>query len=368
MPNCPRCQVPLRTVRQRQGIYFFCDTCNGRAVTIPQIRRVGGDKFATNLLRHINRSRTSSQLTCPFCAQRMRLLATQQPALELDACHPCALVWFDPLEFEAVPEQAVASPSELQLRAAEAQALHKIAQMRDHTDDDFTAPPEETWKWLPGVFGMPVEMGGMQVSRQPWFTWGLSLVITLVSLMAFMNLESVINHWGMIPAEWWRYGGLTFVSSFLLHGGWFHLIGNLYFLLIFGDNVEDYLGRWRAALLILAATVAGDVLHILFDARSMIPCVGASGGISGIIVFYALQFPRARLGILFGYLLYFRWIRFPAWVALLLWIGLQVFTAWQQLHGFTNVSALAHLGGAGVGFVAWLIWHRMESRPATDMP
>lgn len=366
MPNCPLCLVQLRTVRQRKGIYFYCDQCSGRAVTIPQVRRAGGNRFATTLLRQMKASQASSQRHCPFCTRQMRLLASQEPSLELDACRPCNVIWFDPTEFESVPEQSVIPPEKLPQRAAEMVALHRIELMKELEDADPCAPPEETWKWLPGVFGMPVEMSGMQVSGRPWFTWGLAIAIALVSLLAFTNLDAVISHWGMIPAEWWRYGGLTFFSSFLLHGGWFHLIGNLYFLVIFGDNVEDYLGRWRAALLIVAATVAGDVFHVLADPGSDIPCVGASGGISGIIVFYALQFPRARLGILFHYYIYFRWIRFPAWVALLLWIGMQIFGATLQMQGLSNVSALAHLGGAGVGFVTWLIWRRIEERPASD--
>ena len=191
-------------------------------------------------------------------------------------------------------------------------------------------------------------------------------MITVISLLAFTNLQQVVNDWGMIPAEWWRYGGVTFLSSFLLHAGWFHLVGNLYFLIVFGDNVEDYLGRWRMGLLLLVATVAGDLLHILSDSSSTVPCVGASGGISGIIVFYALQFPRARLGILFRYYVYFRWIRFPAWAALVIWILFQILGAYMQLQGLSDVSAMAHLGGAGVGLVAWLIWHRMETRPKAE--
>lgn len=317
--------------------------------------------MATSLLKQMNGSPPASERSCPFCLGRMQLLHHQQPALELDACRPCVLVWFDPLEFEAIPEQGVASTNELQMRAAEAIALHKIQQMKEADSGEV---PEETWKWLPGLFGMPVEMEGGSLSRRPWFTWGLSLVIAAVSLLAFTNLEAAVSNWGLVPAEWWRHGGLTFASSFLLHAGWFHLVSNLYFLLVFGDNVEDYLGRWRMAMLIVGASLAGDLLHILSDPRASIPCVGASGGISGVIVFYALQFPRARLGILFRYFVYLRWIRFPAWVALILWIGLQIIGAFEQVRGLSNVSALAHLGGAGVGFIVWLIWHRTEKRSA----
>jgi membrane associated rhomboid family serine protease len=98
-----------------------------------------------------------------------------------------------------------------------------------------------------------------------------------------------------------------------------------------------------------------------------VPCVGASGGISGVIVFYALQFPRARLGFLMRYFFYFRWIQFPAWVALVLWLLMQTFTVVMQISGFSNVAATAHLGGAAAGFFLWLEWRRRESRPLLDV-
>src|SRR5215471_18125082 len=112
MPNCPTCMTALRTIRQREGIFFLCDRCGGRAVTIPQIRRTAGERFAIGLLRQINNNQNFGERRCPFCNQRMRLFNSQEPALELDACKPCGSVWFDPGEFETVPEVAVESENE----------------------------------------------------------------------------------------------------------------------------------------------------------------------------------------------------------------------------------------------------------------
>ncbi len=95
---------------------------------------------------------------------------------------------------------------------------------------------------------------------------------------------------------------------------------------------------------------------MLGEPRSEIPCVGASGGISGIIVYYALQFPNARLGIVLRYWYIFRWFYSPAYFALVCWLGLQALTAYLHFSGATNVSALAHLGGATAGLIAWLLW------------
>lgn len=363
MPDCPNCQVPLITMRQRNGLFYQCPNCGGRAVTLPQIRRVAGDRFATNLIRQINTNRSIGERCCPFCPRPMRVFDSAQPPLELDACKSCATVWFDRQEFEAVPEKAVPSTNELRLAAAEAFGRHRIEQASTAAgSQDY---PDEAWHWIPALLGFPVETEVSGLRRLPWFTWSLALLVLLVSVWAFRNLDIALARFAFVPAEALTWGGLTSLTSFFLHAGAFHLISNLYFLVIFGDNVEDEIGRWRYGLLILAATVTGDAVHWLANPASTTPCVGASGGISGVIVFYALQFPRARLGFVFRYFVYFRWLQIPAWGALVLWLLLQGYGLVAQLSGFGNVAATAHLGGAAVGFVAWFWWRWLQNRAPT---
>jgi membrane associated rhomboid family serine protease len=294
----------------------------------------------------------------------MRAFLSADPPLELDACKPCGMVWFDPQEFEDVPESGVTPPDQLNLLAREALALHKVKQIAEQARAA-DPTPDEGWKTIPALFGFPVESDTNPVTRMPWATWSLTAIILMVSLWAFSDLRSAVERFGLIPAEFWRYGGATSLTSFFLHAGVFHLVGNLYFLLIFGDNVEDYLGRWRYLGLILAATLGGDLLHVLIESRSTVPCIGASGGISGVIAFYALQFPRARLGfLLLTYFWRYHWLQLPAWGAFILWVLLQIWISVQQNLGFSNVSGAAHLGGAVVGFLAWLLWKRLETKPA----
>ena len=121
--------------------------------------------------------------------------------------------------------------------------------------------------------------------------------------------------------------------------------------------MEDLLRPFRYFVLIALAAFIGDLAHIAADPHSQIPCVGASGGIAGVITFYALKFPHVRLAFLMRWgFVWFRWIRFPAWFALVLWILFQLIGAWEQKAGISSVSAFAHLGGAAVGLVAWLLW------------
>lgn len=364
MPACPNCASKLRTIRQREGLFFHCDQCSGRAVALPQIRRVAGDRFTTQLLRQINANAKIGDKACPFCTRPMRVFASPDRPMELDACKPCGMVWFDPREFEAVPEGVVVPPAQLDQQTREAIALHKVKQIAEQARAR-DPTPDATWKTIPALFGFPVESETNPIARWPWATWSLAAMILLFSLWAFADLENAVARFGLIPAEFWRYGGLTSLTAFFLHAGVFHLIGNLYFLLIFGDNVEDYLGRWRSLGLILAATVGGDLLHVLLDPRATVPCIGASGGISGIIAFYALQFPRARLGFLFRtYFWRWHWLQIPAWGAFVLWVLLQIWISVQQRMGISKVSGAAHLGGALIGLLAWWCWRRLEARPA----
>jgi len=119
-------------------------------------------------------------------------------------------------------------------------------------------------------------------------------------------------------------------------------------------------------LLVFLAAFTGDLLHIMADPRGEIPCVGASGGIAGLTAFYALKFPHARLGILLriGFIFIPKWVSFPAWCAFLLWLLLQFWGAYEQIAGFSNVSALAHLGGTAVGVALWFYWRKIELKPA----
>ena len=358
MPVCPTCLEPLRTIRQRDGIYFGCNRCGGRAVTVPQVRKFAGDPFATGLLRKINTTTFLGGRHCPFCNCPMLQFFLEQPPLQLDACRPCNLIWFDVQEFETVPEVALEPVGEMQSRAAQAIATYRLEQMREQQAMD--AEPDESWKTVPAFLGFPVESETAVLNCRPWATWILSGVIALISVLAFFDLRAAIDSFGFVPSEVSRYGGLTFVTSFFLHAGILHLIGNLYFLLIFGDNVEDYLGRRKYLLLILASTLAGDCLHLLVQPGSTMPCVGANRGISGVIVFYALQFPRARLGFLLRLCWQFRWMQIPAWGALVFWLVLQSFGLVMQLSGASHVASTAHLGGSAAGFALWWWWRKTE--------
>ncbi|HEX3625363.1 MAG TPA: rhomboid family intramembrane serine protease [Verrucomicrobiae bacterium] len=370
MATCPACNIELQTVRQREGIYYYCSQCNGRAVTVPQIRRMTGDRFASGLVRKMNTAAQASWRGCPFCQAPMKTFDISDPVVTLESCKPCVTIWFEAGKFEVLPEGVLESPDEILMTAAEAEAKRKMQQQWELGEGYLTDPPDEVWKWIPAVLGFPVKYYDAEISRRPWATWSLSALIFIVSVCTFNDLESIAYKFGMVPAHAFRYCGATFITSFFLHGGWEHLLGNLYFFILFGGEVENFLGWRRFLVLIFSATILGDVFHILGEPGSEVPGIGASGGISGVLVFYACQFPRARLAF-FWMLLWFRggqgWIRVPAWALLSLWFLLQLLGALRQMHSVHGgVNSLAHLGGLTAGFLLWFAWRKLDSRAATE--
>ncbi len=336
-------------------------------VGLATLRRDYIDDEFRNALWHTSQYARTGNRSCPHCHQNMRkvLMSEKHGNLELDVCRHCLCVWFDPSEyrelphesaehdrFEKLPDHPAAREAAAMMDLQRVQEAGHIKEARLITEKSARVPIE-AWKWIPGLLGMPVEVTEPVKSSRPWATWGLSALIALIFLVTVSELHLVVRNWGFIPDEWSRHAGMTIVSSFFLHGGLVHLAGNLYFLLVFGDNVEDRLGRGKLVLLLLISHLAGVLLHAAFDPNGNIPLVGASAGISGVIAYYAIAFPRTRLGLL---LFFFWWIRLPALAMLLLYGVLQVIGAYGQISGFGNVSNLGHLGGLVVGIVAAFIW------------
>jgi membrane associated rhomboid family serine protease len=324
------------------------------------LRRVGSIDSVRKLWQEARIGIQVAGADCPECGRTMDEvpLPGLVPPLRLDVCTRCEFVWFDPKELERFPSAAADKPKPMPEKVREmiaVQQVRRVAEEANRAGYDEQGP-EQTWQWIPALFGLPVEEDAPALTCRPWLTYGLAAVLVAIFALTAAHLESAIGEYGLIPTQLGRHGGITFLTNFFLHAGVLHLIGNVYFLLIFGDNVESDLGRWQYLALLTAATLFGDLLHVLGNLQSTVPCVGASGGISGVITYYALRFPRARLGFLFRYWWYFRWIHFPAYVALLIWFALQLFLALEQHYGVSNVAALAHLGGAAVGVVAWLLW------------
>ncbi|MBX3015050.1 MAG: rhomboid family intramembrane serine protease [Caldilineaceae bacterium] len=192
--------------------------------------------------------------------------------------------------------------------------------------------------------------------RLPLLTWALIIINVLVFLWEASLSESalfqIFTQISVVPAQvaaapFSLETQLDILRSMFLHGSWLHLIGNMLYLYLFGDNVEDRFGRPLFLLLYVVCGYAAVVAQVLIDATSTIPLVGASGAIAGVLGSYLVLFPGVRVRGIIPLGFFSQLAEWPAWVVLLLWFGLQLFSGLTslgpQMEG--GVAFFAHIGG-----------------------
>ncbi len=192
------------------------------------------------------------------------------------------------------------------------------------------------------------------------------------------HLGSFIMGWGLVPQrltlalsgeESPIAAGLTIFTSMFLHGGWIHLLGNMWYLWIFGDNVEDAMGHAGFLGFYLVGGVASALLHTFFNAGSPVPTVGASGAIACVLGAYLVLYPRARVVTLVPIVFFFQIVPLPAMLVLGLWFVIQFFSGTLAIgaHAAGGVAWWAHVGGFAFGMVvAAVVRRRPRSRAWVD--
>jgi membrane associated rhomboid family serine protease len=179
--------------------------------------------------------------------------------------------------------------------------------------------------------------------------------------------RAVLYSYGMIPADlfglWHRPRAYqvvppwtTLVSSMFLHGGWFHLIGNMMFLWIFGNNIEDVLGRLRFLLFYLCCGVVAALAQASSSYGTHVPMVGASGAIAGVLGAYLLLYPKANVYVFIWIVIFFRIVTVPAWILLGLWFAMQLFSGLARTPGTPGVAFWAHVGGFVCGAILVILF------------
>ena len=190
----------------------------------------------------------------------------------------------------------------------------------------------------------------------------LNTILFVVEITVFRpGLREFFNQYGVVPAQVLQGEQLySFVTSMFLHGGWFHLISNMVFLWIFGDNVEAALGKLLYPAFYLLGGVAASLTHVVVSPNSSLPSVGASGAIGAILGAYVVMFPRSRVRVLllFGYFLVVR--RVTAVLFLGIWFVMQFFSGVASLGAETaqtgGVAVWAHVGGFAFGVLMGLLF------------
>lgn len=206
------------------------------------------------------------------------------------------------------------------------------------------------------------------IRRFAVINWALIIANVVVFLYEVQlaqagQLQAALMHWALIPADVTRHLGveqvLDMVRSMFLHGGWLHLLGNMLFLGIFGDDVESALGSFRYLVFYFLAGIAACLAQVALTPYSTSPFVGASGAIAGVLGAYLVLFPNAKVRILFWLLIIVRTFRIPAFVVLGVWFILQLIPVYYTSLGVAapdNVGYGAHVGGFIAGIVLLLFF------------
>jgi membrane associated rhomboid family serine protease len=194
------------------------------------------------------------------------------------------------------------------------------------------------------------------------------VLIALNVLFFFVELsggDAFIMKWAFVPARFLANPGgdfLTIFTSMFMHAGWVHLGGNMLYLFIFGDNVEDRFGHIKFLIFYLLCGIGATFAQLAFSAGSNVPNLGASGAIAGVLGAYILMFPKGKVNVLMGRGV----IPMPALVVIGLWIILQLFSGIGSIASTADtggVAYMAHIGGFITGLALTFVLGRNQGRP-----
>jgi membrane associated rhomboid family serine protease len=174
------------------------------------------------------------------------------------------------------------------------------------------------------------------------------------------SLPLFLQIYGVVPAD---FRALTLITSMFLHGSWMHVIGNMWYLWIFGDNVEDRLGHGRFIVFYLLCGTLAALGQIATDPGSMLPTIGASGAIAGVMGAYFVLYPRSRVLTLIMLIIFWEVIELPAVVLLGFWFVMQLFSAGTIATASTGsggVAFAAHVAGFVVGMIGGLMFRKRQ--------
>jgi membrane associated rhomboid family serine protease len=330
MKSCPRCTYPLEVEVLREIELDHCRRCGGTYLCPEKGPQVFGPFVDPALWAESGISRFTGEemLQCPTDHHTLKVYEVSfgDETVEIDLCSECRGIWIDSEEGKELREivMKAGQVEETGLAAKDARSgpLGYIFQL-------ISSFPLEVWN---------------PIHSRPRATLGLIGILSLVFVIqladsggAFTAALELVPAQIMMAQRLW-----TIITALFLHGHILHLAGNLYFLYVFGDNVEDYLGGPRFLLLYLLSGVVGALLQTAFQTHPGIPNIGASGAIAGVLGAYLVIFPRVRIWQMF------RLFRFRIGVLwfVILWLG------WNLLGAFADqpgVGWMAHLGGFAAG-------------------
>lgn len=355
MLRCARCTYPLSVI-EHQGVHVdHCKRCGGVFLERGETSAALAPEAEPEVWV---RSRIAVplgpvKLRCPkdqalFAGYRVSLGSA---TVEVDVCSTCRGLWLDnyegpKLRFIAEEAGRMGTGAVSQVERVGQVAREAYGAQYQH---DEVSPPGVASYFFQLFTGLPIEVNN-PVKIKPVTVYSMIAVLCLVFLIQAAAGDEFNEQLWLVPVEVLRGEQLwTLLTSTFLHGGIAHLLGNLYFLWIFGDNVEDKLAPSRFSILYFSAGLAASLLHTAFNASATIPCVGASGAIAGLMGAYLSMFPKTKVWVVFFFIRF----RLSVYWYLGFWIALQVV---MGAIGAPGVAWYAHIGGffAGLSLAPFL--------------
>ena len=346
MQACPRCTYPLTTntkknLHQHPVIIRHCKRCGGTFLDPGDAASLYGEWADVKNWGQLKQTENlgTSKLCCPsgHGAMKSYLVSSKSNAVEIDSCETCSGLWFDRKESKKLYK-----------------TLKEIEKEKQDGDDGKEEDDD------PGIIsyifqlltGFPIEAWN-PTKNIPWLVWGtIAFLVVVFVVQRFFTMgmtetqsQNLFNNWGVVPKEVLGGNALwTLITYAFIHAGIVHLLGNIYYLYVFGDNVEDTLGRWRFFLIYGLSGLAGALLHVAIFPKETIALVGASGAISGLMGAYLVLFPKVQV---WTVIILFRF-KVSMLIYMLFWLGIQIFMIFMYAKG---VAWFAHLGGFFVGLI-----------------
>lgn len=326
MASCPVCSFPLSDAHHGSTRVQLCRRCQGALVSAQGVHEAYGALGPSSQWpgAEIQEGPLARQLRCPGDGAHMKAIAVMQGnvSVVVDVCTQCDALWLDASE-----------GAHLARLLGSAGVERSQPGFRSYLFQLFTGMPVEVWH---------------PTKKRPVLVYSLLALLPALFLLELtaigaMGDVSFVQMFGLVPRAFisgervW-----TLFTHGFIHGGWFHLLGNLYFLYVFGDNVEDTMGRRAFVQVYMLAMVAGGVLEVVVDPTSSMPRLGASGAIAGLMGAYLVLFPSVKVWVVWLFMRF----KLSVWIYLGLWVLMQVGAAAAHAPG---VAWFCHLGGFAAG-------------------
>lgn len=378
---CPISKMKLIKAHAGGGLLWYSKSSEGRMVSYQMMKFFIGENQARELFLRSKSNKTCKVgLDCPSCAKSMKSIFAPSwtGGYKVEVCDRCHVFWLAKNMHPEVPSvnDMIIETGDTTVvgQLVDDQAKILIAKENIRLNEEF-APPDDLLSKVAGTIGLPVEI---HKRDDPFGLIGKSLAIIFVCIyfLTMGNEAGVFSALGFYPDDFFKNNCLNLLTAPFLHGDLYHLVFNMYFYLVFANDVEQFLGPLKFLIFIFVSIILGSTFSAFISTSINIPHIGFSGVISSLITFYALQFKDTKVGFafpIFHYKLLYpksgdvypffsvRWIRLSIIWVLVWWICKEfILYAFLERNGVSGISHSGHLSGYIAGFILWLCFRKNE--------